>query len=117
MTESLDTDVAEVIGLEQRLLHRDVRLDRSALSELLHENFREFGASGRSYDRAGVIETLLATDGSSANAFAFKAARLSVDVVLLTYRTDTPSLRTSIWTRGADGNWRLLHHQGTPAIA
>jgi hypothetical protein len=113
MLDTLDPDLATVIELEQRLLEPDVRLDRAALTALLREDFREFGASGRVYDRAGIIETLLAGEGRSATAFDFSATRLSSDVVLLTYRTDPPSLRTSIWSRGPDGTWRMVHHQGT----
>lgn len=117
MPDALDPDLATVVELEQRLLEPEVRLDRAALTALLHEDFREFGASGRVYDRAGIVETLLAGDGSSATAFEFNATRLSSDVVLLTYRTDPPSLRTSIWSRGPDGEWRIVHHQGTRASA
>jgi hypothetical protein len=113
MTESGHADFADVIALEQRLLDPDVRRDATALSALLHEDFCEFGASGRVHDRAGVIEALVAGGGVSANGFDFRAVGLSPDVVLLTYRTDSPSLRTSIWSRRADGAWRLLHHQGT----
>jgi ribonuclease HI len=115
MSETVPPDFATVIELERRLLEREVRLDRAALSVLLHEDFCEFGASGRVYSRDSIIEALLASDGSSAKAFDFRAVRLSADVVLLTYRTDTPSLRTSIWSRGDAGAWRMLHHQGTRA--
>jgi hypothetical protein len=108
-------DLDTVIALEQRLLEPAVRRDRTALMALLHEDFCEFGASGRVYDRAGIIEALLANDGQSASACDFKATRLGPDAVLVTYRTDTPSLRTSIWSRGAGGAWRMLHHQGTRA--
>ena len=113
MTNRAQSDVAEVIALEQRLLDPDVRRDPAALSALLHEDFCEFGATGRIHDRAGVIDALVAGGGVSANALDFRAVGLSPDVVLLTYRTDSPSLRTSIWSRGADGAWRLLHHHGT----
>jgi hypothetical protein len=115
MSQTVDPDVATVIALEQRLLEREVRLDRGALSALLHEDFCEVGASGRVYDRDSIVEALLASDGKSAQAFGFKAIRPSPDVVVLTYRTDTPSLRTSVWSRGGDGVWRMLHHQGTRA--
>jgi cystathionine beta-lyase len=113
MGDVAEPDLATVIALEQRLLEPAVRRDRAALTALLHEDFSEFGASGRAYDRAGVIEALLGGDGGSAQAFDFQATRLSPDVVLVTYRTDTPSLRTSIWSRGGEGAWRLLHHHGT----
>ena len=115
VSEHVDPDCAAVIELEQRLLEPAVRLDRGALVELLHDDFREFGASGRVYDRDGVIAALLESDGITAGGFDYRALRLSEDAVLLTDRTDTPSLRTSIWVRGADRAWRLLHHQGTRA--
>jgi ribonuclease HI len=111
----MEPDFDTIIELERRLLDPRVRLDRAALSSLLHEDFREFGASGRVYDRDSIIDALLASDGSSATAHDFEAIRLGADVVLLTYRTDPPSLRTSIWVRDAGGGWRMLHHQGTPA--
>ena len=108
-------DSATVIDLERRLLDPSVRGDRTALVGLLHEDFSEFGASGRAYDREHIIAALLATDGSAGEASDFQATRLGPDAVLLPYRTDAPSLRSSVWLRGENGAWRMLHHQGTPA--
>jgi hypothetical protein len=116
MTDIAQADFAAVIALERRLLDPEVRRDPATLSALLHDDFCEFGATGRVHDRAGVIDALLAGGGLTANAFDFRAVGLSPDVVLLTYRTDSPSLRTSIWSRGAGGAWRLLHHQGTRIV-
>ena len=110
-----DPDFATVIALERRLLEADVRRDRAALLALLHENFSEFGASGRVYDREGILEALLSAEPVDAEPSDFRATRLGPDTVLLTYRTDGPSLRTSVWVRGADGSWRVLHHHGTQA--
>jgi hypothetical protein len=115
MTNPPDSDFAAVIALEQRLLEPSVRRDRDALAALLHEDFREFGASGQVFDREAIIDALLASDGSSSKSSGFQATRLGPDAMLLTYRTDTPSLRTSVWCRGGDGDWRMLHHQGTRA--
>lgn len=107
---------AAVIDLERRLLDPDVRGNRAALAELLHDDFREFGASGRVYDRDEIIDALLAEDGAATpRAFDFQATRLGPDAVPLTYRTESPSLRTSVWMRGGDGTWRVLHHHGTRA--
>jgi hypothetical protein len=64
------------------------------------------------YDRDGVIAALR-EDGRVVRAFDVEGVSLSEDVVLLTYRTDTPSLRTSIWVRGRDGAWRVRHHHGS----
>jgi hypothetical protein len=108
-----DADFATVIELEQRLLERRVRLDRDALESLLHADFSEFGASGRVYGRESIIEALSASDGAGAQASGFRAARLGPDAILLTYRTDSPSLRTSVWVRGSGGAWQVRHHQGT----
>jgi ribonuclease HI len=108
-----DDDVAAVIALERRLLDPDVRADPAAVAALLDDDFREFGASGRVYDRDGIIAELRAGDGAGARAFDFAAVQLSADVVLLTYRTEAPSLRTSVWMRGADGTWRIRHHHGS----
>jgi ribonuclease HI len=112
-----DGEFTTVIELEQRLLEPRVRLDRDALEALLHEDFSEFGASGRIYDRDSIIEALSSSDGASAKAFAFQATRLGPDAILLTYRTDTPSLRTSVWVRGSRRSWQVRHHQGTPAAS
>ena len=112
---SHDPDFTAVIDLEQRLLEPAVRRDPSALAALLHEDFCEFGASGRRFNRETIIAALLATDGRSARGSEFSATRLGPDAVLLTYTTDTPSLRTSAWCRDTDGHWRILHHQGTRA--
>jgi hypothetical protein len=95
-----DPDLAAVIELEQRLLEPGVRRDRDAVERLLHEDFCEFGASGRVFDREAIIDALLASDGRTAKAWGFQATRLGPDAVLLTYQTDTPSLRTSVWCRG-----------------
>lgn len=114
MSSLADSDDATVIALEQRLLDPQVRHDREALLALLHEDFSEFGVSGRIFDRDAIVEALLASEPRPVSAFDFEARTLGTDAVLLTYRTDRPALRTSIWVRGADGRWRVLHHQGTP---
>jgi ribonuclease HI len=108
-----DPELEAVVELERRLLDPRVRRDRRAVTELLHEDFREVGASGRVFDRRAIVESLAAGGGTSAHASDFRAVRLGPDAVLLTYRTDTPSLRSSVWCRGEDGAWRMLHHQGT----
>jgi hypothetical protein len=52
MTESLE---AHLIELELRLQVSTTRKDAAALAELLSEDFREFGASGRIWNRASII--------------------------------------------------------------
>ncbi len=108
-------DVAEVIEKELSLLRPDVRSRREAVLGLLHERFREFGASGRIWDRSGMVEALATDPGPGAEAEDMTAVRVAVDVVLLTYLARSPvrtSRRSSLWVRH-EGTWLLFFHQGT----
>jgi hypothetical protein len=117
--EPSDTDLAAVIRLELELHEPDVRSDAGRLDELLDPDFVEFGASGRRWDRASIMESLLAEpvseQGDIIEATDVAARRLAEDVVLVTYTTQTPerrALRSSIWRR-TDERWRMYFHQGT----
>jgi hypothetical protein len=110
--------VEQVIELELALLRPDVRRDRQRVEELLDEDFREIGASGRLWTRQEMVETLAAEQSDEPIAVAdMEALQLADGVVLLRYVTDRAgrgSRRSSIWRR-VDGRWRVLHHQGTLA--
>ncbi|MCA1846341.1 MAG: nuclear transport factor 2 family protein, partial [Actinobacteria bacterium] len=94
-----DEAVAEVMAKELALLAPAVRSDRAAVASLLHEAFREFGASGRTWDRSRIVDTLATEPGdTAAEAEEMRAVRLGEDVILLTYRARRPdrvSLRSS----------------------
>jgi probable F420-dependent oxidoreductase len=111
-----DPSVAEVIANELALLRPAVRSDRAAVLRLLHDSFREFGASGRTWDRHEIADALAAEPGTeAAEVEDMQAVRLSPDVILLTYRARRPdrtSLRSSVWVKGPSG-WQLFFHQGT----
>lgn len=116
MVERNSEDLAEVIDKELALLQPGLRSNPEAVLGMLHESFREFGASGRAWDRDEIAAELAEAPGPGATAQDMRAVRLSDDVVLLTYvarRPDRLSLRSSLWVRGDDG-WRLFFHQGTP---
>ncbi len=113
---------AELRKLEESLLDTSVRRDRKKMRSMLAENFLEFGSSGRTWTRNGIIDLL-----SQETAFVppaiehFRCAFLSDDVALVTYRTVRTdrdsgeilaSLRSSIWTNES-GIWRMRFHQGT----
>ncbi|MDQ3681221.1 MAG: DUF4440 domain-containing protein [Actinomycetota bacterium] len=101
---------------ELRLLEPSVRSNRAEVMSLLHDDFIEFGASGRVLDAAGIATTLEQEAGDEAvNATDLRPLHLATDVILLTYRIDHhdhASLRSSIWLR-SDGSWRIRFHQGT----
>jgi hypothetical protein len=115
---------AHLLGLEVSLHRHEVRRSRDQLERLLAPDFREFGRSGRIYDRATNIRALLAEaprDNPPPLVSDVACALLAADCALLTYRTtrrddggDISSLRSSIW-KSESGTWRMIFHQGTPA--
>lgn len=105
-------------------LHRLVlRTDAAALRALLHEDFLEFGRSGRVYRLADIVAQLGAeTVPVEVRATQFELKRLAPDCALLSYRAAhvgangalcRHTLRASIWQAGPAG-WQMRFHQGTP---
>lgn len=118
MAEPTDADVALVIHSELRLLRPEVRRSAELLEPLLHPDFTEFGASGRRWDRAAMIESLGAepADGHPPAVFDLSGVRLADSVILVTYRTDYGgrfTWRSSLWRRLDNGSWCVYFHQGT----
>lgn len=110
---------AELRALEESLLDPQVRRDRKQVSALLTEDFREFGSSGRIFDRERILAELETEDSYIWPTISdFEARVLAPGVVLVTYKTGEgtpvprPSLRTSIWVM-RNGRWQILFHQGT----
>jgi hypothetical protein len=106
-------DAQHVVALELSLLDPDVRRSPERVQRLLHPDFREFGASGRAWDREAIVASLAADPGTAWEASEVEAREVARGVVLVTYRAGG-SLRSSLWVEGPDG-WRVLFHQGTPA--
>lgn len=107
--------------LETRLLRPEIRRSPAALTELLADEFVEFGSSGRSYTRAEIIEKLVEEEPFTYRIDDFITRSLTPEIVLVTYRItlgaqgDEPeqsSLRSSLW-RCFEGAWRMIFHQGT----
>jgi hypothetical protein len=57
-TKAFAEVVAEVFQLERASLDPEVRRDRAQVEALLAQGFREFGASGRQWGRAEIIDLL-----------------------------------------------------------
>jgi hypothetical protein len=118
VTSSENSRIAQAIALERRLLQPSVRASAQEFAALLDPGFREIGASGRVWDRASMIESLTNDSGSATpiRDEEMEGTLLAEDIVLLAYVSDAAgrrARRTSIWKRGEDAGWRLLHHQGT----
>ncbi len=110
----VDEDLDQVVRLELMLLDPAVRNDPEQLLTFLHPQFREYGASGRTWDRQSIPQAAGGTNDPIA-ATDVAARRLGPDAVLVTYRSDAAgrrALRSSTWVREA-GRWLVLFHQGT----
>ncbi len=98
-----------------------VRRDPEAVAALLAEDFREFGSSGRVFNKQQIVAALQGELPSQLSLSGFQATVLAPDVVLVTYQaTQRPdlqqscvkSLRSSVWVFRNAG-WQILFHQGT----
>jgi hypothetical protein len=114
----MEPDPAEarlLCELEQQLMRPSVRASPDQVARLLADEFIEFGSSGRVYDKRQIIELLQQEQGRAKQPTLadFSVRRLAADVILLTYRVvESRTIRSSIW-KFADGEWRMVFHQGT----
>jgi len=116
----------ELRGRETALHKTGVRCSVEKLEELLHDQFFEFGRSGRSWDKAQILKSLPAEQSSSTlHAQNFELDVLSSDIALLRYQSyelnekgesSRHSNRSSLWQH-TDTGWQLRFHQGTPTSA
>lgn len=108
-----------LFGLEKELLEGATRSDAVRLSQLLADDFVEFGASGNVWGcKDEVIAGLQDEVFSVRRMSGFAVKVLGEGVALVTYRCHREgvgdSLRSSVW-REEKGRWRMVFHQGTPA--
>ena len=97
---------------------------RESLALILAAEFREFGSSGRIFERASVLDALIAGERPQLKFEEFRATPVSDGVVLVTCfarsiagpRWKPPSLRSSLWVR-QDARWQMIFHQGTRLAA
>ena len=106
---------------EEQLLQADFRRNRKAVSKLLANDFREFGSSGRVWNKQQILDQLETEPAFHATMQDFQAVELVTGVFLITYivivdrahAKTTASLRTSIWIM-RNGRWQMVFHLGTP---
>lgn len=112
-----DSELAAfLLRLELQLMDPRFRRDPASAAELLAEDFREFGASGRVWSRDAVLE-LMATEPEFAPPAVedFAVQMVASEVALATYRAvgdSGSSQRSSLWIQ-EQGQWKMLFHQGT----
>jgi len=103
--------------LELSLLEPATRRSVNYLNKYIADEFIEFGASGKTYNKHDIIESLPFEKERKFNVVDFSVKMLSQDVVLATYKIigdsiTLASLRSSIWKR-VDNKWQMVFHQGT----
>ena len=112
---------ALLLAREQALLTPEVRESRIALEDLLAPEFREFGSSGRVFDRPAIVSALhqeadAFRSGAEPHMQEFRCTRLGPEAALVTYTIvrggSAASLRSSVWVL-QHGQWRMVFHQGT----
>lgn len=90
----------------------------------MHDDFVEFGVSGRIYDKKDVLGHLADEASFEMEAFDFQSVKLSADTVHLRFKTrqknregsSSVSLRSSIWKNNGL-QWQMFFHQGTPTAS
>ncbi|TXS07248.1 nuclear transport factor 2 family protein [Streptomyces sp. col6] len=111
--------VAAAIEGELRLLDPLVRSSAELLDQVLHPDYREVDTTGRHWDRATIIATLLsdlAPRPGQLTASRMSGVHLADELVHLTFDTEARGRRahrSSLWRLTAAG-WLLYYHQATP---
>jgi hypothetical protein len=110
-------------SLEETLLDPAVRKNSEQVSTLLAYDFLEFGSSGRTFDKASILEDLRnEPPHQTARLSDFAIRTLAPEVILATYRTTRhdssgqiihQAKRSSIWIN-RNNRWQITFHQGTP---
>jgi hypothetical protein len=114
------SNARELRALEERLLNTEFRHDREAVAGLLAEGFREFGSSGRVWNKQKILDQLETEKRFEAEMADFQTTELAAGAFRVTYRATihrsdakpAVSLRSSIWIKRGN-RWRILFHQGT----
>jgi GNAT superfamily N-acetyltransferase len=119
---SNDSDLeTRIRALELRLLDPEVRSSAEEMTRLLADDFLEFGASGRMFDKALIVGSVSREEPVEFSVADFEVRLLAPEIALATYRLCSRtlagesrrfSLRSSLWIRAGD-RWLLRFHQGT----
>lgn len=112
-----ETDVfQEIESFEKELVNPKTRKDPRRISELLSDDFLEFGSSGKVIRKCDVLFSAGKPETITYQLDGFDFKMLGERHVLVTYRSVTSSqeiaLRSSIWAK-EHGRWKMLHHQST----
>jgi len=111
----MDEKFKVVEALERELSSKDVRAKAGRMEHLLHDDFGEFGKSGRVYDKTMILAEVPTWEYFDTVLSNFTYIELSQNVVMLKYKSNVGGIqahRTSVWVKESN-SWQMLHHQGT----
>ena len=115
----LDDVRAELVAREPIFHKPELGTTREAYLAQTAEDYWEVGASGRIYDRSGVVEGLVRRGKVPGDEHWVvsdtQVRQLGPDTYALTYQLDQSgrlTRRLTLWRRDPAG-WKILYHQGT----
>lgn len=107
-----------LLKLEMSLWIDETRNSKEYLNQILHDDFKEFGKSGKVYNKSDILTD---TDNNMNTKFPFKnleVKQIDEKSFLITYEAEIiqnsksiKSNRASIWV--GKESFQLLFHQGT----
>jgi hypothetical protein len=104
-----------LLALEQQLACRRLLVQESAA--LLADEFVEFGASGKVWNKQEIVAAMARWQPIERTFEDFAVRELGPSLCLVTYRLidvghRSSSLRSSLWRYDGE-SWRMIFHQGT----
>ncbi len=109
----LESVKLEILHLEKALLSNEVRRNVEALSELIADDFIEFGKSGKVWNKGDVLASLPLENEIQYEIANFRVTFETSSIVCVEYQLSEDgeiSLRRSIW-KFIDERWQMVLHK------
>ena len=114
------TSLQLMLDIEKQHLDSTVRSSPELIGALLCDDFREFGTSGKTYDRAeALVSVMNDSEVADYKINDYEIVQLCEGHILATYKLSEQrgnllrlTLRSTVW-KLVDTKWCMLFHQGT----
>lgn len=114
----------QALAAREPIFHRpEFGTTRADFEAMVADEFREVGASGRTYSKAQVLDVLEARHSRPVeedfSVSDFACRQVARDLYLVTYALDQSgrlSRRSTLW-RLTGPDWKIVYHQGTLVTA
>lgn len=110
----------ELVTLELKLQQEDVRSDKKQLAQLVHDNYLEFGRSGKVWKKADLLVSDQKIPQLHIQSSEFSVQKVGERSYLVSYltteqETGKQTNRRSLWVK-EENAWQLLFHEGNDFI-